>query len=402
MQERQAKQYQNNEDGDTFQHNAKHPTCNNTADSVRRMTHPKAAFIENWLDTSSWSRGVLTDNADLLQEPFDNMPANPADVFLCPADNGCSTIITSSTKSGKTTVNAYDPGFRTYLEYRNIYIEGQKPPMELTQRAKEIVTRSRSSPEIDETTAQFIMDEARRLQTKGENDIICGLVPLLIPALTRVPDPRLTCSSQHAWYDAVPVPLHPSVLAKVLPLSRPQPNAAFGYSEQAFSRNQLGTIALLVGDQSGQNYAMPSKDIRFPFLDLEFKSQAKGGTHYVATNQAANAGSVAMNGNLNLMLRSLGVETLDFDEPQFFSVSMDHEYARINVHWLRRDADEQLSFHLEALSKHFVNDADGLRAFQRAIKNILHYCANERLHGIREALDVYSQKVLVERGNGLL
>src|SRR2546421_5565897 len=57
---------------------------------------------------------------------------------------------------------------------------------------------------------------------------------------------------------------------------------------------------------------------------MEFKSQAKGGTHYVAANQAAVAGAVVSNGVVELTQRSLGLDTIDYNEPQFFSLTVHH------------------------------------------------------------------------------
>ncbi len=130
----------------------------------------------------------------------------------------------------------------------------------------------------------------------------------------------------------------------------------------------------LLTDQSGRSYAVPDKMLRFPFLDIEFKSQAKKGTHYVATNQVAIAGSIILNSHLELTRRGLGIEDLDYNEPHFFSLSMDHQLACLNVHWLGTGAkDGQINFHVEGLSKHLLDDIDGLRAVRQAVKNILDY-----------------------------
>lgn len=69
--------------------------------------------------------------------------------------------------------------------------------------------------------------------------------------------------------------------------------------ETAFNINQLIASDLLV-PQPNQNYAMPDRNVRFSFLDLEFKAQASGGTHFIATNQLAYAGAVAMEATLEL------------------------------------------------------------------------------------------------------
>jgi hypothetical protein len=74
----------------------------------------------------------------------------------------------------------------------------------------------------------------------------------------------------------------------------------------------------LVDDQFGRSYAMPDQKLRFPFLDIEFKSQAKNGTHYIAANQVAGAGAIALNGQYGTDTARLWRGRFDFDEPQFF------------------------------------------------------------------------------------
>lgn len=83
------------------------------------------------------------------------------------------------------------------------------------------------------------------------------------------------------------------------PLPKPKPDLIFGYSRKAFNNRQLTASDPLV-DKSGGNYAIPDGNVRFPFLGIEFKSQASGGTHVRATNQVANAGAIAMEVTLQL------------------------------------------------------------------------------------------------------
>ncbi len=159
------------------------------------------------------------------------------------------------------------------------------------------------------------------------------------------------------------------------------------------------TIDLLVADQFEQSYAIPDQTLRFPFLDVKFKSQAKKGTHYVATNQVAGAGAIALNGVLELIGRSFGLESFDFDEPYFFSVTMDHQIACVNVHWIHKPAEGgQNSFHVEGLSTHVLKNTNDLRALRYAIKNILDHGSDARLRKLCEALDAYRQRVISERG----
>ena len=297
-----------------------------------------------------------------------------------------------------SAASVHDTDYHQSLRYRNIYIEREDPPVELVRRAKRIISRSRASPEMDDPTAQELKITARTLRNEAEDVIVKQLAPHIIPAMVKVPDQRLAMNSDQPWFNHVPVPLKPSILTNPLPLPKPKPDLVFGYSEAAFTENQLGTLDLLVNDKFGRSYAVPDKKLRFPFLNVDFKSQAKNGTHYTATNQAAGAGAVALMGTLELIHRSFGVEKLDYNEPQFFSVTMDHELARINVHWLSAPAEGgRHSFHVEGLSQHLLNDPRGIRAVVRAVKNILDHGSDTRLQKLCEALDAYRQRIIRER-----
>ena len=101
---------------------------------------------------------------------------------------------------------------------------------------------------MDDTTLQELRDKSRKLQNEAENEVAQRLASHIIPAMDEIPDQGLARNVGQPWLNSVPVPLDPSILTNSLPLPRSRPNLAFGYSEKAFSRNQLGTIGLLVDD----------------------------------------------------------------------------------------------------------------------------------------------------------
>ena len=353
--------------------------------------------IERWLDKSCPSPTPSTAETIRLLEVSDTMPYKPS--FALPsADDSFERTTTSSRKSERTTARVHDSDYRQSLRHRNVYIEREDPPQELMRRAHRIVSRVRASPEADDLAIQELKDRSRRLQEDAEEEIVQQLAPGIIPAMNRLPDQKLARNADQSWANSVPVPLDPSILTNPLPLPKPKPDLAFGYSEDAFSRNQLGTMELLVEDQFGRSYALPDQKLRYPFLSIEFKSQAKNGTHYIATNQAAGAGAIAINSNIELIQRIFGMEKYDYEDPQYFSVTMDHQLACVNVHWLKAPVDGGThSFHVEGLSQHFLKDADGIRAVTRAIKNILDHGADERLRRLCTALDAYREMVVRDR-----
>ncbi|KAI9853849.1 MAG: hypothetical protein M1813_001795 [Trichoglossum hirsutum] len=369
---------------DQAYHKAKRSKRDNVGESKLGINQGKYEFIKAWLSDEKPLRKLDSVQADDMPLP----PSNSSDA---------SIARTSSGKSDKSSVTPYDSKFRESLGHHNIYINLEKPPAEAIWRASGIVTGPRLTPEVDEATAEEIKDESRQLETEDEEDIIQQLAIPVISAMIKLPDQKLISKAGHQWTNFVPVPLDLSVLMRPIPLSRPKPDKIFGYSKKAFTRSQLATIDLLT-DTDGRSYAMPDKGLYFPFIDIEFKALAKGGSHIIATNQAANVGSVAGHGLVELARRGSGLETLDCNEPHFFSISMDHTSVYVNVHWLNVGTeDEQSMFHVEMLSLHNLRDLDGLRAVQKTVKNILDWGRGERLQMICKQLDAYNEKVQVER-----
>lgn len=348
------------------------------------------------MNDSCWSRDCPTDQETLLQELADSMSHQHAGIFPSPVDS--IVIPDSSTRRSVTTsASVNDKDYRDSLRYRNIYIEKKDPPSELLRKANEIISRNRESSEIDDSFAQEIRDVVRKLRNQSGDQVIDQLGPAIVPAMTKIPDKNLETSRNRLWFNSVPIPLDPGVLSTPLPLPRPKPDLVFGYSETAFDKDQLLTIDILTNNE-GRSYAVPDQNLRFPFLNIEFKSPANNGTICMATNQVAGAGAIALNGRLELISRCFGAENFDFDEPQFFSVTVDDRVAAINLHWVQDQAEGgQYSFHVEELSEHLLKDANSLRALRRAIKNILDNSSGICLKKLCHALDSYRQRVIMER-----
>lgn len=294
--------------------------------------------------------------------------------------------------SSRLVANVRDATFRDSLEYRNVYINSEAPPVRLMRRAEEIIRRPRMSPEMDDAFALAVKDTAHCMETMEEERLVDNLVPMMIPRMRDLPSKKLATAGNTMWRNATPIPLDPSVRHNPLPLSSPKPDRIFGYSKTAFNKDRIRTIDLLI-DKSGRSYAIPDNEIRLPFFEVECKSQAKSGTHFIAMNQAANTGSVALHGYLELLRCSFGVEAIDYSEPQFFSLTIDQVYVQINVHWVSAGADNaQFSFHVGMLERYFLNRLDDIKAVRQAVKNILDYAVTDRLPRLCEALDAYREK----------
>ena len=140
---------------------------------------------------------------------------------------------------------------------------------------------------------------------------------------------------------------------------------------------------------------MPGRALGFPFLQIEFKALATGGSPFGAENKAASGGAIAMNGLLDLNRRNSAKPGFDSDNPQFFSLTTNNIYVSVNVHWLSRSAENgSICHNVARLSNHFHTESDGLKAVHQIVKNILNYAVSEPLPKIREA---YKKNFIVER-----
>lgn len=97
---------------------------------------------------------------------------------------------------------------------------------------------------------------------------------------------------------------------------------------------------------------------------------------------------------LELARRISAEDNIDFNEPQFFSICLDHAVAYINVHWLSRNESGAFCYHMRHLLG-YILDVDGLKAVDQAVKNILDYGVGKRVARICEDLDMYAHSTKV-------
>jgi hypothetical protein len=140
-----------------------------------------------------------------------------------------------------------------------------------------------------------------------------------------------------AQTSAVPVPAPTETIVELLPLKRPQLDVTFALCHRAFTKTQLAAIPALLPIPSGKSYFNAGNGLHCPpppfFFVIEFKAQAKRGTMYVAANQAAGAGAVALNNTLQLWTRSLSsyADAVRFDYNELLFIPY-HDRRQYCVH----------------------------------------------------------------------
>ncbi|KAL6244849.1 hypothetical protein RBB50_008377 [Rhinocladiella similis] len=374
--------------------NAKRGHFENKEDDSPRQGNisRKDQYIEHWLDNILSPGKSSTSQFDTVLNPPHRAP----------------TIITvpdSLTPPGTLDMQIY--GFSSCnsmacgaaLEVHNILIEKARPPPELERRALEILSGLPTSADMDLTAIENLRQVLMRDQDQNESHLITlfsqsGMTPSSFTTL----DPRLRVRENQSWFKCVPIPPVESIRLVVSDhptLPKPRPDFAFGFDPDSFNLPQKIALQALVDQDLKQSYSMPDTSTVFPFLILEFKSEATNGNHHVARIQAASSGAIALNGILHLMERSLGLRAFGKEEPHHFSITIDYSSARVNLHWVEVPGDGGPNlFHVNALAHYPLMHADALLALSRAIRNILDYGVNTRLPKISAALDAYQKKIL--------
>ena len=359
------------------------------------MQENEDEHIIRWLSEASWSRRIL--NGDHSQQRSDTKVMSRRSPTVSPASENIAA--TTSRGSEQKTAKIYDSDYRTDLVRYGIFIEVEDPPSELMVQAKSIVSRRCRSPELDNCKAEQVRKDLRGLHDCGQRELASYLMSTIIPSMDEPLASWLTQKSDLLSRSSVPIPFQPDHNFVPHPLPLPKLDLTFGFSENAFTREQLTTMDLFIDVIAGQDFAILANNIDFPFLTVEFKDQASGGTHFIASNQGAvaGAGAIALNGFLELMRRSFGIkdiestEIIDNSNPAYFSVTMDHTFAQIFVHWVSPPVERCPSYglHVELLSQHILREATSLRAFRCSFKNIVDFAGGTHLQKICHGLDAY-------------
>ena len=337
----------------------------------------------------------MAEREDMLPNPSEDMPQSARD-FLLQHQSRSTTAIAVSNLTRPSFIAAHETKFRTILVEHNIHIHYKDAPRQIIKRAREIILPPNSSFEMDDVTAKELKRTIINTMEKGEDVFVREVGLRLFPAMSKIPDQRLANETNKLWNQAVTIPPDPVPLLIQHKLRRPKPDLAFGYSGAAFDKNQDMAVGLL-STEGEKSYAKPLETLRFPFLQLEFKSISTG-TRIVAENQVANGGAIAMRGLLELYRRILAEKDINMDIPQFFSLCLDQSVAYVNAHWLSYETDNMtISFHMIEIGSYLLNRSKNLKKVHQIVKNILDYGLRERLPRIREALDKYYQHLILER-----
>ena len=165
----------------------------------------------------------------------------------------------------------------------------------------------------------------------------------------------------------------------IAPISGPAPDLSYGYKGDTFDFDWW-TICQ-------QPTCEPIKNLHFPFLVIEAKSQPMGSNVWQAQNQCAGGGTACVSAVANLQDRAynIGLPPEAPDGMLFaFSLAIDSFTAWLHVHW--RDTDAETYF-LKPVQDYQMYRAGDLEKLRMHLNAIIEWGLGSRLETIRKTLE---------------
>lgn len=262
-----------------------------------------------------------------------------------------------------------------YNNYITLDYSGRQMPEELRTFASTQILKRRESPQLGDERVSKVIDTMEELADNTEGPT----AKLMRTDMFPFEHPGIAEGGNSPWSTAA----LPNNSEYQYDISAPKPDTHFGYpmyQRSGWSYAQSNVITHPVA----RPYAQPARGNTFPFLMVEMKSEAAGGTIYVAENQAAGSGSHSVNALLWLLREAGTYDSSSITDTIAFSITMSHREAIFHLHWYS-EADHRyyMSF-LESYSSAIPRD---IRACNNAVKNIIDHGLGARKTRIGTALE---------------
>ncbi|KAI9760931.1 MAG: hypothetical protein M1840_002173 [Geoglossum simile] len=307
-----------------------------------------------------------------------------------PSTPAKSTGGSSTSQSSKSAI-----AVRNQLATNQIYIDQgvlDSGPIDIKELAERMKDIDRPSPGLSETDKIRITIRSASMKDRHEANAIDALLGLMFPEpgwIDQDTFPHLDRNRDREFLkDCVPIPngsQNPNLQAAlevVGALKTPKPDLAFGYRASAFSPTQTLT------NTTYDRISRLSPGILHPFIVLEWKSTATGGTQFDAQNQAARTAAAIIYSQRTLHGVANTSDTGSAVNSACFSCTIDSATVYLWIHWCQDTGEPPATcYHMELLFQLFLSDREAVWRLRRMINNIFEWGMGERLRWVMGVLD---------------
>ena len=307
-------------------------------------------------------------------EPFHDIPQSPP--LDMPQSQGQSLGEASGTSARSSRAATSGSLYRSILWNNGVRMDhtGDKIPEELRKFLDaDILKRrtSRVSPEAVAATVNTAVNIAD--STEG------NMYDLVGTAMFPVKRYDVGRGSNTLWSTEA-LPRKPEYPYRGL--ATPKPDVHIGYPTAVQTTWTLKENAV-VDHPAARPYAQPTRSNRFPFLIMELKSEAAGGTLWQAENQAAGGGAHCVNSMRWLLREVYPSRAPSILDTVAFTIAATHREAIYHIHFYSEEND---AFYMSWIGTFSTLRGSDIQGSNEITENILEHGLGTRQQMIRSAL----------------
>ena len=273
--------------------------------------------------------------------------------------------------TGKTSITKIKPSstrYRGVLEYNNIEIDptGSKISQEVRSLLDTDILKKRTSPPLSQDELKDTMESMNKWGGSTENVTNSLITSSMFP----VHQPGISLGGNSPW----PRAALPYDQDFGYPISTPKPDYHVGYEtgkKSGFSAQQ----AHVINHPYARPYTQPGTGNCLPFLTLELKSEATGGTLYHAENQAAGSGTYSLRAMEWLLDQAKASQTTRQTDTIAFSITSTGRMAVLSVHWY---SPEKKTYFMSYVKGFLSSEPEGVQNCHNAVKNVIEWGLGSR------------------------
>ena len=359
------------------------------ASRTRYKRRRPGSSILSWLSTVSsdyrpqesrpLSAPATFDNAK-ISGSLEIVPASAG--FLADMDdmdsiqskNDKDTASQTTNKSNVTTIKPSSSKYRSVLEYNHVEIDptGLKMSPDIKDLVDKHILKQRSSPPLSQDILNNTVTSMNQWGSSTENVVNNFMSSAMFP-VTR---PNLGHGGNSPWPRAA-LPYDPDYGYGI---SAPKPDYHIGYAvgkKSGFSARQ----AHVLDHPQAQKYTQPGTGNILPFITVELKSEATGGTLFHAENQAAGSGTYSVRA-MEWLLDQAKAESKPVDSVAF-SIAATGRLVVLSIHWF---SPEDKTYYMSYVKSFTTTDKEHVQACHSTVKNIVDWAVDDRHDKLKTTL----------------
>ena len=271
-------------------------------------------------------------------------------------------------KSSITKIKPISSKYRDVLEYNNIEIDptGSQISQEVRSLLDTDILKKRTSPPLSQDQLKGTMESMNKWGGSTENVTNSFITSSMFP----VHHSGISLGGNSPW-PRTALPYDPDF---GYPISTPKPDYHVGYEigkKSGFSAQQ----AHVINHPYARPYTQPGTGNCLPFLTLELKSEATGGTLYHAENQAAGSGTYSLRAMEWLLDQAKASQTTRQTDTVAFSIAGTGRMAVLSVHWY---SPEKKTYYMSYVKGFLSSESEGVQNCHSTVKNIIEWGLGSR------------------------